>query len=154
MAEAAAVGGATCETEIDEPGRRPAVRRPQGLTYYHELDETLVSATSATFIGQLYSLLGLVNIADGSDPDGFGYPQLSAEVDHRRGPRLHLSGRHGLLRPDPGDRRRPARMGDPPGGGRRAVWSNWMTAVASRWGPRVVDLLETVAGAVAGVPVG
>ena len=52
----------------------------QGFTYYHELDDTLVSATSATFIGQLYSLLGLVNIADGSDPDGFGYPQLSAEV--------------------------------------------------------------------------
>ena len=47
-----------------------------GLTYYHEIDNTLYSATSSTFIGELYSLLGLVNIADPQDVDGFGFPQL------------------------------------------------------------------------------
>lgn len=49
-------------------------------TYYHELDNTLYSVTSQTFIGQIYSFLGLENVADPAD-DGsaFGYPQLSAE---------------------------------------------------------------------------
>ena len=50
-----------------------------GLTVYHELDPTLFSVTSKTFIGQVYSALGLRNIADAADSAGFGYPQLSAE---------------------------------------------------------------------------
>jgi iron complex transport system substrate-binding protein len=50
-----------------------------GLTVYHELDPTLFSVTSRTFIGQVYSALGLRNIADAADSAGFGYPQLSAE---------------------------------------------------------------------------
>ena len=52
-----------------------------GLTYYHELDNTLYSVTSGTFIGQVYGLFGLDNVADPADADGshFGYPQLSDE---------------------------------------------------------------------------
>jgi iron complex transport system substrate-binding protein len=48
------------------------------LTFYQELDQTYYSVTSHTFIGQLYTLLGLKNIADkaGAASD---YPQLSAE---------------------------------------------------------------------------
>ena len=124
-----------------------------GLTYYHELDESLVSATSGTFIGQLYSLLGLVNIADGSDPDGFGYPQLSAEV---------------ILDADPdfiflADTlccgQNAATVAARPGWeSLQAVVEGHVVelddAIASRWGPRVVDLLEIIAGAVAGVPAG
>jgi iron complex transport system substrate-binding protein len=124
-----------------------------GQTFYHELDETLVSATSGTFIGHLYSLLGLVNIADGSDPDGFGYPQLSAEV---------------ILDADPNF----IFLADTVCCGQSAATvaarPGWETlqavvegrvvelddAVASRWGPRIVDLLEIVAGAVAGVTSG
>ncbi|TMD89006.1 MAG: ABC transporter substrate-binding protein, partial [Chloroflexi bacterium] len=41
----------------------PKPARP--LKVYHELDDTYYSATSATFIGQVYALLGLKNIADG-----------------------------------------------------------------------------------------
>ncbi len=54
----------------------PHPARP--LTVYHELDQTYYSATSRTFIGQLYKLLGLTNIADkaGGTTE---YPQLSAE---------------------------------------------------------------------------
>jgi iron complex transport system substrate-binding protein len=48
------------------------------LKVYHELDQTYYSATSHTFIGQMYKLLGLQNIAD-SAPAGNDYPQLSAE---------------------------------------------------------------------------
>src|SRR5581483_7056110 len=33
-------------------------------TYYHELDNTYFTVTSKTFIGQVYKLLGLSNIAD------------------------------------------------------------------------------------------
>jgi iron complex transport system substrate-binding protein len=56
-----------------------SVPRPHPpLTVYHELEQDFYSATSHTFIGQMYSLLGLRNIADkagGSNP----YPQLSDE---------------------------------------------------------------------------
>ena len=52
-----------------------------GLSYYHELDNTLYTVTSSTFIGQVYSLFGLSNVADPADADGsaWGYPQLSDE---------------------------------------------------------------------------
>jgi len=50
-----------------------------GLTFYHEISDTFFSATSSTFIGTVYGLFGLENIADAADPDGYGYPQLSAE---------------------------------------------------------------------------
>ena len=50
-----------------------------GLTFYHEISDTFFSATSSTFIGTVYGLFGLDNIADAADPDGYGYPQLSAE---------------------------------------------------------------------------
>jgi iron complex transport system substrate-binding protein len=54
----------------------PAPAKP--LTVYHELDQTYYSATSHTFIGQMYKLLGLQNIADRA-PGSNDYPQLSAE---------------------------------------------------------------------------
>ena len=44
-----------------------------------ELTPDLYSATSKTFVGQVYTALGLRNIADAADSAGFGYPQLSAE---------------------------------------------------------------------------
>jgi len=52
-----------------------------GLTYYHELDDTLYTVTGSTFIGQVYGLFGLSNVADPADADGsaWGYPQLSDE---------------------------------------------------------------------------
>ena len=52
-----------------------------GLSYYHELDNTLYTVTSSTFIGQVYGLFGLTNVADPADADGssWGYPQLSDE---------------------------------------------------------------------------
>jgi iron complex transport system substrate-binding protein len=39
----------------------------ENLTYYHELDPTLYSVTSQTFIGRVYALFGLKNIADAAD---------------------------------------------------------------------------------------
>ena len=58
-----------------------AVPDAVGLSYYHELDNTLYTVTSSTFIGQVYGLFGLTNVADPADADGssWGYPQLSDE---------------------------------------------------------------------------
>ncbi len=49
-----------------------------GLTFYHEISDTFFSATSGTFMGAVYSLFGLENIADAATADEL-YPQLSAE---------------------------------------------------------------------------
>jgi iron complex transport system substrate-binding protein len=54
----------------------PATSRK--LTVYHELDQTYFSATTHTFIGQVYRLLGLEDIADAA-PASNPYPQLSSE---------------------------------------------------------------------------
>ncbi len=71
----------TCRPTSPRSSRTPG--RPTsraGLTFYHELDPTYFSATSQTFIGQIYSAFGLVNIADeASTSEDGGYPQLSAE---------------------------------------------------------------------------
>ena len=62
------------------------------LTFYHEIDTTYFSLTSQTFAGQIYSLFGLVNIADAQDEDfsAFGYPQLSEEYIIDQDPDLIL----------------------------------------------------------------
>ena len=49
------------------------------LSIYHELDPTYYSADGTTFIGQVYSLFGLRNIADETEGDTGGFPQLNAE---------------------------------------------------------------------------
>ena len=117
-----------------------------GLTYYHEVDNTLYSTTSKTFLGQLYDLLGLVNIADPADEDGFGWPQLSSEFIVDTDPDLIF-----LADADLGES--PQTVSSRPG------WSSMQavtegriivldTDIASRWGPRVVDLLEQVESAI------
>lgn len=126
----------------------PALERP--LTYFHELDDTLYTVTSSTFVGAVYALLGLDNIADAADPEGasFGYPQLSAEF---------------LLDADPdlvflADTRCCATSAEtfaqrPGFSALRAVQDGNVIEldddVASRWGPRIVDLLEQAADALA-----
>jgi iron complex transport system substrate-binding protein len=125
-----------------------AASRPERpLTYYHELDKNLYTATSKTFIGQLYGQLGLRNIADAADKDGTGYPQLSAEYVIKADPDL-------IFLADTKCCGQSART--------VAARDGWeeLTAVrtggvveldddvASRWGPRVVDFLKTVAAKV------
>jgi iron complex transport system substrate-binding protein len=125
-----------------------AAAKPQHqLTYYHELDKNLYTATSKTFIGQLYAQLGMKNIADAADKDGSGYPQLSAEYIVKADPDL-------IFLADTKCCGQTARTV-----AARDGWDD-LTAVktggvveldddvASRWGPRVVDFLKTVAGKV------
>jgi len=114
------------------------------VSYYHELSPDLYTVTSATFVGSLYAMFGMVNIADDADPDGFGYPQLSAEH---------------ILDADPlmiflADTRCCDQTAETIA--QRPGWET-LTAVAagavveldddvaSRWGPRVVDFVAAVA---------
>jgi iron complex transport system substrate-binding protein len=115
-----------------------------GLTYFHELDNTLYTATSTTFIGELYGLFGLVNIADSQDIDGFGFPQLSAEYIIESDPDL-------IFLADTKCCAQSAQtVAERPGWGNlSAVVEGNVIAldddVASRWGPRVIDFVRAVA---------
>lgn len=118
----------------------------EGLTYYHELDPSFFTATSETFIGQIYGLLGLVNIADAADPERVGYPQLSAEYIVSQDPDLIL-----LADADFGESAET--LAERPGWEGMTALENGAVIeldsdIASRWGPRIVDLLSTVADAV------
>lgn len=119
-------------------------------TYYHELDPTLFSVTSQTFIGHVYGLAGLENIADAADEDGSGYPQLTAEYVIEADPDLIF-----LADADCCDVT-PESLAQRPGwGSLTAVAEGHVHAVdediASRWGPRVVDFLRVATEAVAGL---
>jgi iron complex transport system substrate-binding protein len=114
------------------------------LTYYHELDNTYYTATSHTFIGQLYALAKLRNIADAADKKGSGgYPQLSAEYILQQNPDL-------VFFADAKCCKQSAKtVGARPGWDTmKAVTQHHVIAldddIASRWGPRVVDLLRTI----------
>lgn len=115
------------------------------LTVYHELDQNYYSANSNTFIGQMYTLLGLKNIADtgGGSSD---YPQLSAEHIVAKNPDL-------IVLADTVCCGQTARTVEA-----RAGWTNISAVkthsilsvddtIASEWGPRIVDFLRTIAGA-------
>lgn len=121
--------------------------RSTKLTYYHELDDTLFSATSKTFIGNVYALAGLENIADAADKDGSGYPQLSVEYLLQTNPDLIF------LADTKCCGQSPEKVAARPGwNGLKAVKGGNVIGldddIASRWGPRVVDFLETVTTAV------
>jgi len=119
----------------------------RGLTYYHELDDTYFTATSETFIGQVYSFLGLENIADEAKGSGTGYPQLSAEYIVEADPDLVF------LADTKCCGQSAETVASRPGWDQIAAVREGGVVqldddIASRWGPRVVDFLEVVADAV------
>jgi iron complex transport system substrate-binding protein len=125
--------------------------RPTPVRIYHEIDGDLFTTTSATFIGELYRLAGLENIADGAG-DGNGYPQISTDRVLDRNPDWIFVA-HAVEGSDPLTMLA-ARNG---WSGVRAVQANQVVQldpqVASRWGPRTVELLRTIltaTGAAAG----
>jgi iron complex transport system substrate-binding protein len=118
------------------------------LTYYHELTTELYTATSKTFIGQVYNLFGLTNIADPADTvDSGGYPKLSAEAVLKANPDLIF------LADTKCCGQNASTVGTRPGWSTlKAVQSGHVVTLdddlASRWGPRIVDLVRAVADAV------
>ena len=115
-------------------------------TYYHELDNTDFTATSHTFIGTVYGLLGMKDIADAAAKKASDYPQLSAEYIIQTNPQIIFLADTKCCGQSPSTIRK------------RAGW-NKITAVrdghvipldddiASRWGPRIVDFIQTVVNA-------
>jgi iron complex transport system substrate-binding protein len=124
---------------------REAPKSDVGQTYYYELDQTYYSVTSSTFIGKVLGLLGLRNIADkaSSAASSGGYPQLSAEFIVQSNPDWVFladticcgqSARTVAARPGWSTV--------------KAVQEGQVVGlnddIASRWGPRIVNLLQTV----------
>ncbi len=113
------------------------------LTVYHELDQNYYSASSQTFLGQLYRLLGLRNIADKAAKTS-PYPQLSAEYIIASDPDLIVLADTVCC----GQSLRTVAA--------RPGWSNIAAvknhavlavndSIASEWGPRVLQFLALVA---------
>ncbi|MCB8909931.1 ABC transporter substrate-binding protein [Rhodococcus rhodochrous] len=137
---------AQMKTDIDEI-LAGLPERETPLSYYHELDNTFYTVTDDTYIGEIYSMLGLTSIATGGD----GYPQLSAEYVLEQNPDVIFlaDGQCCGVTPEVV--------------AERAGWGE-LTAVrdgrvyvldediASRWGPRVVDLMREVARLVGTIP--
>lgn len=130
-------------SEIDEIVRNTP-KPPKPLSYYHEVSPDLYSASSQSFVGSVYGLFGLRNIAD---PAGGNFPQLSEE--HVLGANPDLI----FLSDTKCCQVTPEAVSKRPG------WET-LTAVrehrvvpldddiASRWGPRVVDMVREVSGVV------
>ncbi|MBM3679550.1 MAG: ABC transporter substrate-binding protein, partial [Actinobacteria bacterium] len=119
-----------------------------GKTVYHELSPDLYTATSRTFVGRVYALFGLVNVADEADATGGGYPQLSAEYLVAGSPDLVVladtvccaQSRETVVARPGWDRVSAVRTGS-------IVRID--DSLASRWGPRVVDFVRAVGAALA-----
>jgi len=126
------------------------VQKPQqALSYYHELTTELYSSTSKTFIGQVYTLFGLKNIADAADTvDSGGYPKLSPEHILKSNPDLIF-----LADSKCCNQNADTVKGRPGWGTLKAVQGGHVVLLdddlASRWGPRIVELVRAVGEAVA-----
>jgi iron complex transport system substrate-binding protein len=121
------------------------------LTYYWELTaKPYYSVTSSTFIGQIVALFGLKNIANAADKasDG-GYPQLSEEYILKAQPQIIFLADNQAA--DGGQT--PAVVAERPGWSaipavkdREVIGLN--DDIASRWGPRLPQLVTEIAQAV------
>ncbi len=115
---------------------------------YHELDNTLYSVSSKSFVGEMYTVLGLTNIADAADKDGTGYPQLSAEYLIAQNPDFVF------LADTKCCGQNAKTVAARPGWAElRAVKLGNVIEldddIASRWGPRTPQLFDAIATAVA-----
>ena len=115
-------------------------------SFYHELDNTLFSATSSTFIGKVYADFGLKNIADAaSKADDGGYPQLQNEYLIASNPNIIF-----LADAQYGEVANKVAL--------RPGWSEISAVktmkiislpadISSRWGPRIIEFYRIVANA-------
>lgn len=118
--------------------------RPRPLTYFYELDPTLYTVTSRTFVGSIFKMLGLVSVADRAGPRAGGYPRLTAQAVIRSNPdTIFLADGTCCLQ---SARTVAARRG---WGAIAAVRTGRVYSldddIAATWGPRTVDLARAVA---------
>lgn len=116
------------------------------ISYYHELDDTYYSVTGNTFIGSIYELFGMKNIADATEGDT-DYPQLSAEFIVSQDPNIIFLADVNCCGATA------EKVAVRPGWeSLSAVVSGNIVSldddIASRWGPRLVDYVQAVADGV------
>lgn len=122
-------------------------RKPKKISFFHELDNTLYTATSDTFIGKVYKDFNLTNVADpAASADSAGYPQLQSEYLIKSNPRI-------IFLSDAQYGETLATLMKRPGwNGISAVVKKSVIAlpedIPSRWGPRLVEFYEFIAGAI------
>jgi iron complex transport system substrate-binding protein len=118
------------------------------VTVFHELGPDLYTASSDTFIGQVYEHLGLINVADeAAEQAGTPYPQVSPEYLLTADPDLVIlaDGECCGVTPEQAATR--------PGWDALSAVRNGAVIsvdedISSRWGPRVPEFVEAVADAV------
>ncbi len=122
-------------------------KRKVPLTFFHELDSTLYSATSNTFIGHVYSDFNLLNIADkAAGADASGYPQLSQEYLVTTNPQIVFLG-------DAQYGESVTTLAARPGWNAIDAVKNGHVVelpsdIPSRWGPRLVQFYQFIADSI------
>jgi iron complex transport system substrate-binding protein len=120
------------------------------LSAYYELDPTYYSLTSSTFVGSLLKSLGVVNIADAKNTSAdAGYPQLSAEYIVGANPKMIFLADTVCCKASASS------VAKRPGFAKvTAVKAGEVIGlnddVASRWGPRLVLLVNELTKSVKG----
>src|SRR5215472_11456025 len=117
-------------------------RTGRRLAVYHELDQTYYSATTHSFVGQVYKLLGLRDIADAA-PGSNPYPQLSSEFIISANPDLIV-----LADTDCCQQSLATVRARPGWSSIAAVRTGAVVAmhddIASEWGPRVTLFMQAI----------
>jgi iron complex transport system substrate-binding protein len=122
-------------------------RTSKKISFFHELDNTLYTATSDTFIGKVYKDFNLINIADpAATADSAGYPQLQSEYVIKANPKI-------VFLADAQYGESLETLNKRPGwNGIAAVKNKNVVAlpedIPSRWGPRLVDFYQFIADAI------
>ena len=113
-------------------------------TYFYELSDDYSTTTSGSFIGSVLAAMGLENIADEADPAAGDFPQLNAEYVLSAEPDYVF-----VVHSDKSDPTVAEIAARPGWSTLPAVADGHVvildTDVASRWGPRVVELVKAVA---------
>ncbi len=127
-----------------------SAKKSKPITFFHELDNTLYSATSDSFIGKVYKDFNLKNIADpAASADSAGYPQLQSEYLIKANPRV-------IFLADAQYGESITTLATRPGwNGITAVKNKDVVAlpedIPSRWGPRLADFYEFIAKSISGI---
>lgn len=125
-------------------------RTSKKISFFHELDNSLYTATSDTFIGKVYKDFNLINIADpAATADSAGYPQLQSEFVIKSNPKI-------VFLADAQYGESLATLTKRPGWSGIAAVKNQNVVslpddIPSRWGPRLVDFYQFIADAIAKV---
>ncbi len=122
-------------------------KKSSSISIFHEIDHTLYSATSSTFIGHVYKDFGLTNIADAANNGD--YPQLTSEYIVATNPSV-------IFLDDSSDGQSPTTVAARPGWSTLSAVTNKRVVVlpldiADRWGPRLVDLYTFIANSLTNI---